>query len=129
MDNQSDKKTAQPEAAKDTGVIGKLKAYRAANQGDATFTLPQTQVIVEFPKFRKHGAWTQVLAMAKNKIAKAQILYICKVCTFDGEKLSEADWRTYIPMEDANELMGEIFGGSDEELEEDDEGNGSTAAA
>ncbi|AEV36810.1 hypothetical protein PSE_2300 [Pseudovibrio sp. FO-BEG1] len=67
--------------------------------------------------------------MAKNKIGKAQILYICKVCTFDGEKLSEADWRAYIPMEDANDLMGEIFGGSDDEFEDDEEGNENPAAA
>ncbi|WP_102866730.1 hypothetical protein [Pseudovibrio exalbescens] len=111
------------------GVIAKLKAYRTANDGTESFTLPETRVDVTFPKFRKHGAWTRALSLAKNKIGRAQILYICNICQFDGEKITEADWNAYIPDTDGNALLAEIFGGPDEDLEEDDEGNGSTTAA
>nr|WP_321527032.1 hypothetical protein [uncultured Cohaesibacter sp.] len=111
-------------STKRSSVIDKLKSYRSANEGDARFTLPETGVVVSFPKFRKHGVWASALRLAKNKLGKAQILYICRICLFDGEKLTEADFREYIPMSDANELLAEIFGSDDED--EDDEGNGPT---
>lgn len=114
--------TGQPTATtKRSAVIDKLKNYRSANEGDALFELPETKVTVTYPKFRKHGDWATCLRLAKNKLGKAQILYICRVCLFDDEKLTEADFRIYIPMSDANELMAELFGGPDED--EDDEGN------
>ncbi|SNY91455.1 hypothetical protein SAMN04515647_1676 [Cohaesibacter sp. ES.047] len=109
-------------STKRSSVIDKLKNYRASNEGDATFTLPETGVTVSYPKFRKHGVWASALRIAKNKLGKAQILYVCRICLFDGEKLTEADFREYIPMSDANELLAEIFGSDDED--EDDEGNG-----
>jgi len=108
-------------ATKRSSVIDKLKNYRSAHEGDATFELPETKVTVSYPKFRKHGDWATSLRLAKSKLDKAQILYICRVCLFDGEKLTEADFRSYIPMGDANELMAELFGGPDDD--EDDEGN------
>ncbi|SDQ17329.1 hypothetical protein [Pseudovibrio sp. Tun.PSC04-5.I4] len=127
-----DENTNMPEGDLNTpveaGVIAKLKAHRAAKQGSAHFTLPETGVFVVYPEFRRHGDWTRSLRIAKNKIGKAQILYLCKIATFDGEKLTEADFAAYIPMNDANELLGEVFGGGDD-LDEDDEGNGKTTTA
>lgn len=110
-----------PATNKRSSVIDKLKTYRRDNEGDARFTLPETGVTVTYPKFRKHGVWASALRLAKNKLGKAQVLYICRICLFDGEKLTEADFREYIPMTDANELLGEIFGSDDSD--EDDEGN------
>lgn len=109
------------EDAQKQGVISKLKAHRAANEGDASFTLPETQVEVAFPKFRNHGTWMSCLRMAKNNLSKAQILYLCRVCKFDGEKLTETDFRSYVPMNDANELIAAIFGSYDDGEED---GNG-----
>ena len=109
------------------GVIAKLKAYRSANEGDAAFVLPETGVTVTFPKFRKHGTWVSCLNLAKNKLSKAQILYICRVARFDGEILTDTDFRAYIPMQDANELMAEVFGGGDDE-DEDEDGEGKPQA-
>ncbi|SDR15518.1 hypothetical protein [Pseudovibrio sp. Tun.PSC04-5.I4] len=126
-ENKSESERDQS-APVETGVVAKLKAHRDANQGTARFTLPETGVVVVYPKFRRHGDWTRSLRLAKNKIGKAQILYLCKIATFDGEKLTEADFNTYIPMNDANELLGEVFGG-DDDLDEDDEGNGKKTTA
>lgn len=101
------------------GVIDRLKAYRAAHEGDERFVLPETGVTVSFPKFRKHGTWVSCLRLARNNLAKAQILYICRVSRFDGETITEADFSAYIPMQDANELLAEVFGGAS--AEDDDE--------
>lgn len=96
-------------------VIAKLKKYRTENEGNTTHTLTETGIVVEFPKFRKHGDWQRALRIAKNKIGAAQVLYICKIATFDGEKLTPADFDTYIPNNDANELLMEIFGDDDDD--------------
>lgn len=111
----------------------KLKKNRDENAGNATFTMPETDIKVEYPKFRKHGDWQRCLRMAKNNIGEAQILYACKIATFDGFKITANDWRAYMPLSDANELLGEIFGGDDDEdwnSDEDGEeelGNGKQA--
>jgi len=97
-----------------TGVIDKFKAYREENDGNATLTLPETGVVAVYPKFRNHGLWMQAQRLAKNNIQKAQAMYICKVATFDGEQLTLTDFNAYVPLRDAVELMGEIFGDPDE---------------
>lgn len=108
------------------GVIAKFKAYRQAHDGEASFTLPETGVVVTFPEFRKHGQWMQAMRLAKNNIGKAQAMYICSVAKFDGEKITLTDFSAYVPMNDANDLLGEIFGDSDDE-DEDFLGKGKTA--
>lgn len=102
------------------GVVGKLKAYRERRQGMETFTLEETGVEVSFPKFRSHGVWMNALRMAKGSLQKAQVLYICKVATFDGERLTKADYEKYIPMEDSNDILARLFGGSDDDDDGDD---------
>ncbi|EFO32501.1 conserved hypothetical protein [Roseibium sp. TrichSKD4] len=97
------------------GVVNRLKAYRDQHSGSDTFPLPETGVVVSLPKFRSHGAWSSCLRMAKNNIQKAQVLYICKVVTFDGEKLTAADYDKYIPLEDSMELLSRMFGGTGDE--------------
>ncbi|MCT4654359.1 MAG: hypothetical protein N4A65_00980 [Cohaesibacter sp.] len=116
MQNPSDTKSSD----KTLSVIDKLKAHRAANEGEASFPLPETGITVTFPKFRNHGQWQRCLRLAKNNLSKAQLLYICQIAKFDGEKLTDSDFRAYVPLNDANELLAEIFGGSDED---EDEGN------
>lgn len=117
MQNPSDTKSAN----KPLSVIDKLKAHRAAHDGETVFLMPETGVSVTFPAFRNHGQWQRCLRLAKNDLTKAQILYICQIAQFDGQKLTDSDFRSYIPLNDANELLAEIFGGSDGE--DDDAGN------
>ncbi|MBO9421707.1 hypothetical protein J7481_19525 [Labrenzia sp. R4_2] len=112
--------TTEPETK--TGVIAKLKAYRAANEGDETFVLPETGVTVTFPKFRKHGVWASCTRLAKNNLGKAQVLYICRVAKFDGETITASDFGAYIPLTDANELMTEVFVAGEDDDGEDSEG-------
>lgn len=107
-------------------VVEKLKAYRASKADNETVTLPETGVVVSFPAFRSHGAWANALRLAKNKLDKAQVLYACKVCTFDGQKITASDYEKYIPMIDSNELLGRLIGGSDND-DGEDEGNGQMA--
>lgn len=101
-----------------TGVVGKLKAYREKHSGDESHTMTKTGVEVTYPAFRNHGIWQQAMRMAKNDIGKAQVLYVCKICLFDGERLTQTDFSTYVPMEDSAELLAEVFGG-DEDDEDD----------
>lgn len=109
-------------------VIEKLKAHKASNEGNQTITLPETGVEVTFPKFRKHGDWTRALSMAKNKLFDAQVIYLCKIATFDGEKITTADFRAYIPTNDANELLSEVFGDDEDDWDEDEDEAGKPKA-
>lgn len=117
MQNPSDAKSSD----KPLSVIDKLKAHRSTHEGEASFPLPETGITVTFPKFRNHGKWQRHLRLAKNNLSKAQILYICDIAKFDGQKITDSDFRTYVPLNDANDLLAEIFGGSDDD--EDEEGN------
>jgi hypothetical protein len=101
------------------GVIAKLKANKEAHSGDEKITLPDSKVEVTFPKFRNHGVWMQSVRLAKNDLPKAQTFYVCKVARFDGEKISHTDFDAYMSMSDAVTIIGEVFGGSDDE---DDDG-------
>ncbi|WP_310620885.1 hypothetical protein [Flexibacterium corallicola] len=119
-----DKSTEATTQEKQTsGVIARLKAHRKAQEGDRTVILSETGVTVTFPKFIKHGDWGSAMRMAKNKHDKAQVLLIVKLARFDGEKITETDYRTYIPFSDSSQLLGEFFGGEDELDEDELEGN------
>lgn len=102
-----------PETAKATvtGARAKLKAYATDNAGDNEFTLPNTGVVVTYPKVIKHGAWMKAQRLAgPGESAKAQALYIVGVCQFEGEKFTEADFSELVPTKDSLALIGEVFG-------------------
>ena len=111
---KTEDQTADTKTAK-TGVIDKLKAYRGKHEGNENHTMSKTGIDVTYPAFRNHGVWQHAMRMAKNDIGKAQVVYVCKICLFDGERLTQADFSTYVPMEDSSELLAEIFGGDDED--------------
>lgn len=113
--------------SKTNSASQKLKKFHAENEGNVTFVLPKTKIEVVFPKNLKHRDWRRALSMAKNNITEAQIYYVLKIATFDGDKLTAADWNAYMPLSDANELLAEVFVGSDED--DDDWGDGTDEEA
>ncbi|MCZ4273302.1 hypothetical protein [Maritalea porphyrae] len=102
-------------------AVEKLKKSKQENSGNDDFTLPSSGVKVEWPKFLEHGDWQRSLRMSKNDIHTAQALYVCKIATFDGEKITVADWGKYVPINEANELLAKIFVGDDESDSWDEE--------
>jgi len=99
-------------------VIERLKAFRDAHEGKAELTLPRTGVRAAWPKFMNHGGWQKALRLAQGDFARAQVLYIVSNVRFDGEKLTEADYNTLLPLEDALALTAAVFGQQDEETGE-----------
>ncbi len=100
------------------GVIERLKAYRDAHEGEAELTLPRTSVVARWPKFMSHGRWQKALRLAGGDFARAQVLYIIQNVTFDGERLTEADYNSLLPLEDALALTAAVFGQPDDEAGE-----------
>ena len=92
------------------GVIEKLKKYRDAHEGEEEFTLPATGIVCRWPKFMSHGRWQRALRLAQGDFARAQVLYVVSNVTFDGEKLTEADFNELLPLEDALALAAAVFG-------------------
>ena len=92
-----------------TGAIAKLKAYREANTGNKEFTLPKTGVIVSFPAFMQHSHLQTCMRLAKQNMVKAQVIYVCKYCTFDGERLTVTDFETYVSADDAGAAVHRTF--------------------
>lgn len=101
-------------------VIEKLKAYKKTREGDAMFTLPETGIAVTYPAFRSHGKWQRCMRRNKGDVAKAQIDYITTIATFDGQRITVADWEEYVPMADANALLAAVFVGDEDEDEAGD---------
>ncbi len=91
-------------------VIERLKAYRDAHEGEAELELPRTGVVARWPKFMSHGAWQKALRLAQGDFARAQVLYIVGNVSFDGERLTEADYNSLLPLEDALQLTAAVFG-------------------
>jgi len=96
-------------------VIERLKAFRDAHEGEAELTLPRTGVVARWPRFMSHGQWQKALRLAGGDFARAQVLYIVQNVSFDGEKLTEADFNALLPLEDALQLTAAVFGQQDEE--------------
>ena len=92
------------------GVIDKLKKYRAAHEGEATFTLPATGIVCRWPTFMNHGRWQKALRLAQGDFGRAQVLYIIANVSFDGETLTAADYDELLPLSDALALTAEVFG-------------------
>ncbi len=91
-------------------AVEKLKKYREAREGEEEFTLPATGVVCRWPKFMNHGRWQKALRLAQGDFARAQVLYIVSNVTFDGGKLTAADFDELLPLEDALSLMAAVFG-------------------
>ena len=96
-------------------VIDKLKKYREQHEGEEEFTLPATGIVCRWPKFMNHGRWQKALRLARGDFGRAQVLYIVSNVSFDGEKLTAADFDELLPLEDALALTAAVFG---RELEE-----------
>ena len=115
--------------AVESGVIAKLKKHKAEHSGTATFGLPQTGVEVTYPRFINHGQWSRAQRLAKKQFDKAQVIYICNVCRFDGEKLTVTDFDALIPTSDSMDLLSEIWGdGDDEDDNTTEDGAGNLAS-
>lgn len=120
-DKKADMSDPIEESAAETrlSVVDKLKALKKAQEGEATFTLPATGVVATFPKFLSHGAWMRAQRLAKKDVHRAQTIYVVKACKFDGEKMTVDEFASLIPTGDALELLGQIFGGDDDDEDVD----------
>lgn len=101
-------------------VRDRLEAAKKERSGNATTTLPQSGLVVTYPKFIPHGRWARAQRLAKGDNGKAQLIMLADICVFDGEKLTLADFELFSAF-DVMHLMGETFG--DEDEKDDDEGN------
>ena len=109
-------------------VIDKLKKYRAAHEGEEEFTLPATGIVCRWPRFMNHGRWQKALRLAQGDFARAQVLYIINNVTFDGEKLTAADFDELLPLEDALALTAAVFGRAPETAEQAEAAPGKNGA-
>ena len=109
-------------------VVDKLKKYRARHEGEEEFTLPATGIVCHWPKFMSHGNWQKALRLAQGDFARAQVLYIINNVTFDGEKLTAADFDALLPLEDALALTAAVFGRAPEAAEQSEGAPGKNAA-
>ena len=102
----------------EVAVVKKLREHLEENSGTETFTLPKTGILVTYPEFLEHGKWQQALRRSKGDITRAQVTYICAVCTFDGDTITRSHWDKFMPLSDGNELLAEVFVGSDDDGDE-----------
>ena len=111
----------EPEGPK--GVRGRLAAYREETSGDLTTVLPKTGVEVSYPAFIPHEKI--MLASKATGKAKSKMLSVAAsmLCTFEGEKLTDAEIRRFLPNADVVHLSGLLFG-KDEDGDEGEDGEG-----
>ena len=110
-------------------VVDKLKKYRERHEGEEEFTLPATGIVCRWPKFMNHGRWQKALRLAQGDFARAQVLYIINNVTFDGEKLTAADFDELLPLEDALALTAAVFGRAPEAADAAEAAPGKNGAA
>ncbi len=113
MTNKSDEKEV-------TGVRAKLAKHKAANQDSREVTLPECGIVCQIPKFINHGLVMASQRQAKGDMAMGQTALVAQVVKFEGEKLNLADLRELLDGKDMLFLIGEVFGGDDD----DDAGDG-----
>lgn len=105
-----------------SGVRGKFAAFKKNRQTPVSFTLPRSGIIAQIPQFINHGAWMKAQRLAGGDISKAQAAFVCEVVLFEGEKITMADVTEHVDALDMLALIGEIFGGDDDD-EKADTGN------
>ena len=110
-------------------VVDRLKKYRERHEGEEEFTLPATGIVCRWPRFMNHGRWQKALRLAQGDFARAQVLYIVANVTFDGEKLTAADFDELLPLEDALALTAAVFGRAPEAAEQAEPKPGKNGAA
>lgn len=98
-----------------TSVIDRLKAHKAAHDGQEAMTLPKTGIVATFPAFRPHGLIMRAAKVAGNDAQKMQVVYIAQNVRFDGEKLTLSDIEDLVPDDDSAALIKRLFVGSDDE--------------
>ncbi|SCD23524.1 hypothetical protein [Brucella inopinata] len=100
-----------------SGVRAKLKAHKDANSGERTITLSESGISCTVPNFINHGLWMRAQRVAKGDTPKAQAAFVCEVVRFEGEKLTLTDLAELVSSGDTLQLIGEIFGGKDDNSE------------
>ncbi len=105
--------------AGDSPLIAKLKKQKDEKSGSNCTTLPETGVVVTWPKFQSHGAWMKAQRLAKKDFAKATNYYLTGICKFDGEKMTVTDFVELLPSNDIFHLTAEVL--ADHESDDDGE--------
>ncbi|WP_056036612.1 hypothetical protein [Loktanella sp. 3ANDIMAR09] len=101
-------------------VVAKLRAYKAARDGDETCVLPQTGITVTFPKFRSHGQLMKAQRLSKGDSGKAGGILAINICRFDGQTITLADFDQF-PMGDTAKLLDLLFEGNNPGRASDDD--------
>jgi hypothetical protein len=120
---QPDQTDAAADMAGDSPLIAKLKKQKAKKAGESHTTLPETGIVVTWPKFQSHGAWMKAMRLARKDFAKATNFYLTGICTFDGEKMTVTDFVALIPSNDIFHLSNAVMGQEDDagDAQQDDE--------
>lgn len=105
----NDHTNAPPTAENLTPLQRKLAAYKAKHDGTESFTLPETGVVVEFPRFRFHGMILASHKEAGNDPAMVQVVYATRYCTFDGESITVDQFMREFPDDDTAALIRKLF--------------------
>lgn len=106
-------------APAEAGLIAQLKAHKAANTGENDTTLPETGVIVTWPKFQPHGVWMKAQRLAKKNPFSVSDYYLSLLCKFNGERMTIDEFKSLIPTGDVLHLGAEVLGDD----EDDEAGN------
>jgi len=105
--------TAEPSAEAPAGLpkgLAKLRAYKEAQNGEETFTLPGSGVVVSMPKFRPVSSWQRAQRMANGDQSKAQASYVTQICKFDGETITIADYQETLSAGDHIAIVQKVYG-------------------
>ena len=99
------------------GVLARLEAYKQANSGELTTTLPKTEIWqVSYPAFVGHDQVMNATKIAGKNRSKTGMVLVSQVCKFEGERLTVGQIGSLVPNEDVvhliNILMGEDEGAS-----------------
>lgn len=117
---------AQKADTAESGLVARLRQHKAGKSGFDSTILPETGITARWPQFKSHGIWMKATRLAKGDTQGAMNFYLPLICTFDGEKLSLAEFKELMPTGDILYLLGKVLGDmvpGDEDDGGDDLGN------
>ncbi|MEC5291972.1 hypothetical protein VSX64_14530 [Aurantimonas sp. C2-6-R+9] len=116
-------KTEATETTAAAGVVAKLEAYKRANGGDVTTTLPATDLTVSYPAFIGHDQVMNATKIAGKNRSKTGMVLVAQVCKFEGERLTVGQIGSLVPNADVVHLINLLMGEDDDAGEGESSGN------
>jgi len=117
------KSDATEATAAPSGVLARLEAYKQANNGELTTTLPATGLSVSYPAFIGHDQVMNATKIAGKNRSKTGMVLVAQVCKFEGERLTVGQIGALVPNADVVHLINLLMGEDDDAGEDGGSGN------